>query len=211
MDPSKSIVVARVQSKIRRLFESDDSLGGDGGVKKAAADAPRVRRVGDIAISVRPAPPRSRLSAAVRSVVLVLGALWAGSALAQQLPYPIMFVTQFPITGDFVAIASVFGNHRASSDLAGRGGDLYIRYPDGTLRNLTEPAGYGNVGMQGANSIAVRDPAISWDGSKAIFSMVVGAPVAQYQRVESYFQLYEVTGLGQGQTAHITKVPNQPR
>jgi len=136
-----------------------------------------------------------------------------GTAFAQTtpLPYPILFVTQYPITNDFAAIASVFANHRASSDLVGRGGDLYIRYPDGSLRNLTQEAGYGSTTVfQGADSIAVRDPAVSWDGTKAIFSMVVGAPTAQYTRVDSFFQLYEATGLGKGQTVSIVKVPKQP-
>lgn len=30
-------------------------------------------------------------------------------------------------------------------------GDLVIRYPDGSLRFLTQEAGFGNAGMQGAN------------------------------------------------------------
>ncbi len=144
------------------------------------------------------------------SAATLLSTLLSGVAHAQALPYPVLFVTQFPITDDFTAIGSVFGNHRGSIDLAGRGGDLYIRYVDGSLRNLTLEAGYGNTGQQGADSIAVRDPAVSWDGSKAIFSMVIGAPTQQYQQLESWFQLYEVSGLGQGQTAVITKVANQP-
>jgi hypothetical protein len=39
---------------------------------------------------------------------------------------------------------------------------------------------------------------------------VVGAPTARYQVATYYWQLYEVTGLGKGQTAVVTKVPNQP-
>ncbi|HVJ63553.1 MAG TPA: hypothetical protein VM555_12680, partial [Tahibacter sp.] len=143
-------------------------------------------------------------------LALAFAALGGGAAMAQELPYPILFVTQFPIPGDFTAIGSVFGNHRGSVDLVGRGGDLYVRYPNGTLRNLTQEAGYGNAGMQGATSIAVRDPAMSWDGTKAVFSMVVGAPTQQFVYVQSYFQLYEITGLGAGQTAVVTKVANQP-
>lgn len=135
---------------------------------------------------------------------------WASAASAQQLPNPILFVTQYPVPEDFATIGSVFANHRGSVDVAGRGGDLYIRYPNGTLRNLTQEAGYGNAGPQRANAIAVRDPAVSWDGTKALFSMVVGAPPQQYQYVDSYWQLYEATGLGQGQTVTITKVANQP-
>jgi len=138
--------------------------------------------------------------------------LSAASALgiaAPNLQNPILFVTQFPISADFATIGSVFANHRASMNTTGRGGDLYIRYPNGTLRNLTQEAGYGNSGLQGANAIAVRDPAVHWSGTKAVFSMVIGAP-NQYQWTEYYWQLYEVTGFGQGQTLTITKVANQP-
>ncbi|MEO8670422.1 MAG: hypothetical protein ABI411_03840 [Tahibacter sp.] len=145
-----------------------------------------------------------------RRIALLAAALCSGAAFAQALPYPIMFVTQFPISGDFGSIGSVFANHRGNTDLTGRGGDLYIRYTDGSLRNITAEAGFGNAGQQAANSISVRDPAISWDGTKAIFSMVIGAPPQQFQYVNTYFQMYEVTGFGQGQTLNIVKVPNQP-
>jgi hypothetical protein len=40
--------------------------------------------------------------------------------------------------------------------------------------------------------------------------MVIGAPPQQYQYVTTYWQIYEVTGLGVGDTPVITKVPNQP-
>jgi len=146
----------------------------------------------------------------IRWIALALGGMYGGTGVAQPLPYPILFVTQFPIPGDFTAIASVFGNHRGTVDVAGRGGDLYIRYPDGSLRNLTEEAGYGNAGPQEEHSISVRDPAVAWDGTKAIFSMAIGAPTRQYEYVDSRFQLYEVSGLGLGQTATIVKVPHQP-
>ena len=147
---------------------------------------------------------------AVRGLAALFALAVAAAASAQQTPYPILFVTQFPISDDFATIGAVFANHRGSTNLVGRGGDLYIRYPDGSLRNLTQEAGYGNAGPQRATSIAVRDPAVSWDGSKAIFSMVIGAPPQQFQYIDSYWQLYEVTGLGQGQSAVITKVANQP-
>lgn len=122
---------------------------------------------------------------------------------------PIMFVTQFPISNDFVTIGSTFGNHSGRIHSAGRGGDLYIRYTDGTLRNLTREAGYGNAGHQGDGAIAVRDPSLHWTGTKALFSMVVGAP-PQYQHIDYYWQIYEITGFGQGQTISITKLANQP-
>lgn len=137
-------------------------------------------------------------------------ALFACAKLsAQALPNPIMFVTQFPIASDFTTIGSTFGNQLADTESAGRGGDLYIRYPDGSLRNLTAEAGFGVIGLQGASAIGVRDPEVSFDATKAIFSMVIGAP-NQFVYNEYYWQLYEVTGLGQGQTAVITRVANQP-
>ena len=140
-------------------------------------------------------------------------ALYAIAAVAgaQQLPNPVMFVKQFPVPGDFASIGSVFANHEADPSTVGRGGDLYIRYPDGTLRNLTQEAGFGVAsGFQGATSIAVRDPAVHWNGTKAVFAMTIGAPAQQFQQTDHRWQLYEVTGLGQGQTAAITKLPNQP-
>lgn len=146
----------------------------------------------------------------IRRAAAAAAIAMASAAGAQQLPNPILFVTQYPVPDDFATIGSVFANHLGSVDVTGRGGDLYIRYPSGTLRNLTQEAGYGNAGPQRANSIAVRDPAVSWDGSKAIFSMVIGAPPQQYQYVDNYWQLYEATGFGQGQTLTITKVANQP-
>ncbi len=123
--------------------------------------------------------------------------------------HPIMFVTQFPIANDFATIGSTFANHSASMNTVGRGGDLYIRYPDGQLRNLTREAGFGQVGLQTGDGIAVRDPAVHWSGQKALFSMVIGAP-QQYQYNDYYWQIYEVTGLGQGETVVITRIAEQP-
>ena len=86
-----------------------------------------------------------------------------------------------------------------------RGGDLYIRYADGTLRNLTAEAGYGLTADQ---AIAVREPCVHWSGSKALFSMVIGGTTKNdYSPV--YWQIYEVNGLGVGETVHITRLPQQ--
>lgn len=125
---------------------------------------------------------------------------------------PIMFVTQVPTAGAdrFSSRLAAFANHMGDLGSAPRGGDLMIRYPDGSLRNLTKEAGYGMEGQQGANAIAVREPTVHWDGRKAVFSMVVGAPTRQYGTVNAKWQLYEVSNLAQGQTAVITKVANQP-
>ena len=145
------------------------------------------------------------------SFLLILTALTPGVARAGSPTNPILFVTQMPIPDDFATIGSTFANHHARIDRVGRGGDLYIRYPNGTLRNLTQEAGYGSSGVhQGTDAIAVRDPHVHWSGTKALFSMVIGAPPAQYQWTTEYWQLYEITGLGSGQTAVITKIPGQP-
>ncbi|KPV49952.1 hypothetical protein SE17_29730, partial [Kouleothrix aurantiaca] len=160
-----------------------------------------------------PARPFTRLALwALAALALAAGGLpWARLAsAATTTPYPIMFVTQVPVRADFTTIGAVFGNHHADIQSATRGGDLWIRYPNGTLKNLTAAAGYGSAGQQGANAIAVRDPDVYWDGSKAVFSMVIGAPTKQYQVSTFYWQLYEITGLGVNDTPVITKVPRQP-
>jgi Hydrazine synthase alpha subunit middle domain len=151
------------------------------------------------------------MSSLLRTAFLA-GCFVLGTAEAQvTTPNPVMFVTQYPIPYDFASIGSVFGNHRANVSLAGRGGDLYIRYGNGTLRNLTREAGYGVAGVfQGAQSIVVRDPAVHWSGTRALFSMAIGAPTQQFVYTTEYFQIYEVTGFGVGQTVSITKVANQP-
>ena len=123
--------------------------------------------------------------------------------------YPILFVTQIPIAADFTTITSTFGNHIPSMQDAGRGGDLWIRYPDGMLKNLTAAAGYGRKGRQNRSAIAVRDPSVHWSGKKAIFSMAIGAP-DRYQWETYYWQLYEVTGLGREDRPVIRKLANQP-
>ena len=126
------------------------------------------------------------------------------------IPNPVMFVGQVPLPDDFTTVASTFGNHLGRQTSAPRGGDLFILYPSGTLKNVTRTAGFGNSGFQGAGSIAVREPSVHWSGTKALFSMVIGAPTQQFQ-VQTYFwQIYEVTNLGENQTPVITKVPKQP-
>ena len=145
-----------------------------------------------------------------------VGALCAVSACGSRddapvtTPYPILFVTQVPPANDDATRLSAFANHLPGVDQAPRGGDLMLRYPDGTLRSLTREAGFGNDGSQGGMAIAVREPAVHWSGRKALFSMVVGAPTQPGAVQPSYWQLYEVTGLERGQTATVTRVPNQP-
>jgi len=130
------------------------------------------------------------------------------------IPNPILFVTQVPVA-TFTDVSSTFGNHKTQMDYVGRGGDLWIKYPNGDSKNLTLTAGYGidsngNGILEGNEGIAVRDPSMYWDGTKAIFSMVVGGPAQRYQVTTQYWQMYEITGLQENDTPVITKVPNQP-
>ena len=165
-----------------------------------------------------PETPASATKAAARAAAMPSSSpaaqparVMAAAVPTSAVPNPILFVTQVPMAGDpFASRMSTFANHLPSMLALPRGGDLMIRYPDGTLRNLTKEAGFGMEGQQGANAIAVREPAVHWNGTKAIFSMVVGGPPQRYVHPTAKWQLYEVTGLGQGQTATITKVANQP-
>src|SRR5215475_4203438 len=149
-------------------------------------------------------------------VSIVFGALFLRGPLAGlaqsavPLPNPILFVTQVPVPGDFTSIGSTFGNHQGSAESVARGRDLWIRYGDGSLKNLTQSAGFGVSGFQGASSIAVRESSVLWSGTKALFSMVVGGATKQYEVGQYYFQIYEITGLGPADTPAITRVPNQP-
>ena len=144
-----------------------------------------------------------------------------GIALATgpSLPNPVLFVTQVPTGYDNVNmnISSPFANHLSTTLAAPRGGDLMLLSTSGALRYLTQEAGYGSAGggalLTGNQAIAVRDPAVFWDASKAVFSMVVGAP-ATVGGAENYsWQLYEITNLPAvlgGSTPVVQKVANQP-
>lgn len=165
---------------------------------------------------MHPASPRSSVAATPLrqgvfvATVLAASLFAASSGAAPNLPNPVMFVTQVPVPGDFATIGSVFANHLSDMQSAARGGDLWIRYPNGNLRNLTAEAGFGGTGLQGANAIAVRDPAIHFSGTKALFSMVIGAPTAQFQGITKYWQIYEISGFGATQNVTITRVAGQP-
>lgn len=136
----------------------------------------------------------------------------APSAAQGPISHPILFVAQVPTPGDpFASRLSTFANHLPSLHSVPRGGDLMIRYPNGTVRNLTKEAGFGVEGLQGAGAIAVREPTVHWDGNKAIFSMLIGGAPKQYQSPNSVWQLYEVTGLAPGETAAVSKVAGQPQ
>jgi hypothetical protein len=152
--------------------------------------------------------PGSVLALGLAVALALSGLLDARAAVTT--PHPIVFVTQVPVPGDFTTIGSTFGNHLGTQRSVARGGDLWIRDPDGTLRNLTAAAGLGQQGRQGERALAVRDPSPHWDGRKLVFSAIVGAPTRQFEEPDARWQLYEVSGLGAGETPVVTKVPNQP-
>src|ERR1019366_5571757 len=150
-----------------------------------------------------------RKSFMMRRCFLVLFVAAAVPALLAGPTNSILFVTQVPVPADFGTIASTFGNQQGNPDSCGRGGDLYIRYPDCTLKNLTRAAGYGQWGMQTTNAIAVRQPCVHWSGTKAVFSLVVGAPKQQFDYSSTgVWQLYEITNFTDPNAVPvITKVP----
>jgi len=140
----------------------------------------------------------------------------------------IMFVTQVPVCATMDAVTEAFLNQKATAKSAPRGGDLYIKYAEGTydpaiypegLRNLTLAAGFGSseilqaglVGQSGS-PIAVRQPAVHWNGKKALFSMVIGSPVDPFNSADPAYrwQIYEITGFGPAETPQIVKIQGQP-
>ncbi len=123
---------------------------------------------------------------------------------------PILFVTVVPNSEDSATQCSVIASHLAGFSNAVRGGDLWIRYADGSLKNLTEAAGYGTSGMQSDQAIAVRQPCVDWTGTKALFSMVVGTPTSILDTTTYHWQIYEITGLGKDDKPVIQRISGQP-
>jgi len=167
-----------------------------------------------VAKAVQSADSGAKFSVVVKGAVTSVTSSQAtlSVTMASATSYPVMFVTSVPALG-FANQLNTFGNHGSGVTDAIAGGDLYVRYPDGTLRNLTKEAGWGvdSGGIQGgAKAISVRQPSMHWDGKKALFSMMVGGATARYQAPARNWQMYEVTGLGKGEKVVITKVANQP-
>jgi hypothetical protein len=162
------------------------------------------------------------LSRAILAFTLIAG--FASTANALTLTNPIVFVTQPPIPREingsisnaFLSVVTIFGNQRADTEHAARGGDLWLMTTNQSLVNLTRKGGYGTNGIQHGVGIDVRDPHIHWSGKKVLFSMVVGSPTSSTDTNQFYWQLYEVTNLDAvitdpiNNTPAIAKVPNQP-
>jgi hypothetical protein len=121
------------------------------------------------------------------------------------------------VNGSFGHQMETFGNHNTDMRSAPRGGDLCLMQVDGTVRFLTAEAGFGiqSGSTQTENAIAVRQPCVHWNGTKALFSMVVGGPLRAFDQTyrSNRWQIYEVTNLDQvvlGATPQIVKIAGQP-
>lgn len=164
---------------------------------------------------------------------LVWIGLTASTTSAADPTNPILFVTQVPmpeevntrtITRNYMSCVSPFGSHLGGTEFAGRGGSLWVRFPanqnaalNHQLVDLLAVADWSAIpgGKPPANTIAVRNPCVFWDKSKAVFSMVTGAPSGPNDTTNFFWQLYEITLPTQGQLNAavqpvLTKVPHQP-
>lgn len=194
------------------------ACGSGGGETVSAAVSPEPASTPSPTPSPAPAPnvpapsptPSPSPAPATPAPGPATGPVLIQGAAVGSLANPILFVTQVPIYADVGRRMSTFSNHLGTVQSVPRGGDLMIRYPDGMMRNLTKEAGYGMDGFQGARAIAVRDPAVHWSGTKALFSMVIGAAATQYETGDYVWQIYEVSGLGRSQQVSITRVAEQP-
>src|SRR5678815_1901671 len=94
----------------------------------------------------------------------LLSLLLAATCSRAAITNAVLFVTQVPLPHEqnalsvshvAVSVVSALGNHLADTAHAGRGGDLWIRYANGALTNLTRLAGFGTNGPQHGTGIAV--------------------------------------------------------
>ncbi len=139
---------------------------------------------------------------------------------------PILFVTQVPIpeevntrdlTQSFMSVASPFGNHLADTVHAGRGGSLFVRFSNGQVVDLLAIADWSAIpgGQPAADAMAVRNPAVNWTATRAMFAMTTGKPSGPADATPFLFQLYEITLPTQAQLQAnvkpvLSKVANQP-
>jgi hypothetical protein len=166
--------------------------------------------------------PARRLRRFAAAALLALApALHAGNPAN-----PILFVTQVPIpeevntrdvTQSFMSAASPFSNHLADTLHAGRGGSLHVRFANGQVVDLLALADWSAIpgGKPPADAMAVRNPAVNWTATRALFSMTIGKPTGPADNTQYLFQLYEITLPTQSQLLAnvkpvLTKVASQP-
>jgi hypothetical protein len=160
------------------------------------------------------------------AVAAALGGLSSPEAFAGNPTNPILFVTQVPmpeevnsrtVSVSYESCVSPFSNHLADTAHAGRGGSLLVRFSNAQVVDLLAVADWSAIpgGKPAANTLAARNPSVSWAADKAVFSMVVGAPSGPSDTTQFLWQLYEITLPTQAQLNAsvkpvITKVANQP-
>jgi hypothetical protein len=114
---------------------------------------------------------------------VIVGIHAPGTSAQSSLPIenPIIFVKQTPVEYMFSTITDIFGNFLGywPPEAQPIGGNLFRLDPDGSVVNLTNQ-----------DLAAVRDPEISFDGTKVIFSMKVLA--------WGVWQIYEMNVDGSG-------------
>ena len=125
----------------------------------------------------------------------------------------ILFVTQVPIERDFTSIGSTFGNQQPTLASCGRGGDLCVRYTDGTIKNLTRAAGYGENGE-------ISPPTALPSVSRACIGVVKKRYSAWSSARRSNSSIFPSSATGNytkstnftdpNSVPVVTKVPNQP-
>lgn len=157
------------------------------------------------------------------SLLLIL-LIISGFRLQEQttIAEPVLFCLVPPPLNDrstFGHMAESFNNQDPTMGSEGspRGGDLMLLNTNGTIRNLTQEAGFGVASgqIQAENAIAVREPNVHWDGCRALFSMLIGGPVEAFDKSAGTqrWQMYEITNLCDvinGEVANIERVNSQP-
>lgn len=175
---------------------------------------------------------RSHVRLGSIAVVAALTALVAPLRAADPIN-PILFVTQVPMPDEinsrnvaqsYMSCVSPFANHLGDTAHAGRGGSLWVRFgPNPTpalnhqVIDLLAVADWSTIpgGKPATNKVAVRNPSVYWDASKAIFSMVIGAPIDGSDTTTFLWQLYEITLPTQAQLNAnvkpvVTRLSTQP-
>ncbi len=152
--------------------------------------------------------------------------LWIHEAWAGNPANPILFVTQMPMPEEVdwhtvllstASCVSPFGSQLGDTGHAGRGGSLFERFSNGQVSDLLAIADWSAIpgGKPVVGTVAVRNPCVYWDASKAIFSMVIGIPSGPSDTTQFQWQLYEITLPTQAQLNAsvkpvLSKLANQP-
>src|SRR4051812_35248816 len=112
-------------------------------------------------------------------LLLLLSLAVPARAVARNPTNPILFVTQVPmpeevnardVPSSYQSCVSPFSNHLGDTAHAGRGGSLLVRFTNAQVVDLLAVADWSaiNGGKPAANTVAVRNPSVSFAGDKAL-------------------------------------------